>query len=97
MHTHEGAWVVGGQSLSFSSLKSPGLEKVNIIISVDLVVECLRLIFTVDTERGVFTTEMLSLLLLLFLPDNTLFLHCFVRLRSFIAKTLFKDKHFGQA
>ena len=97
MHIHEGAWVVSEQSPTFSWLKSSGLEKVNIIIPVDLVVECLRLIFTFDTELGVFTTEILSLLLLLILPDNILFLHCFVHLRSFIAKTLFKGKHFSQA
>ena len=55
---------------------------------VDLVVEPFRLIFTIEIEPGVFTTDMLSLLLLLLLPDNSpLFLHYFVTLRSLITET----------
>ena len=51
-------------------------------------VERFRLIFTVETELGVFTTDILSLLLLLVLPDNSpLFLHSFVPLRSLITET----------
>ena len=39
---------------------------------------------TIDTELGVFTTDLLSLLMLLFLPDNSLF---FCSLKTFIAET----------
>ena len=59
---------------------SQGSEKVNIIFSlvpVDLVIENFRLIFTIETEVGVFTTDTLSLLLLLHLPDNR---QCFLTL-----------------
>ena len=35
---------------------------------------CFRLIFTIEMELGVSTTDLSSLLLLLFLPENSLFL-----------------------
>ena len=51
-------------------------------------VECFRLIFTTETELRVFTTDILSLLFLLLLHDNScLFLHSFVLLRSLITET----------
>ena len=80
-----------GQSPSFSWLRSWGSEKVTIIIPqvpADLVVERFRLIFTIETELGGFTTDTVSLLLLLLLPDNSpLLLHSFVPLRSLITET----------
>ena len=46
-----------------------------------------RLIFTIETELGVFTTDILPLVLLLLLPDDScLFLHSFVPLRSLITE-----------
>ena len=66
-------------------------EKVSIIIPqvpIDLVVEHFRLIFTIETELGVFTAVIYSLLLLLLLPDSScLFLPSFVPLRSLITET----------
>ena len=47
----------GPHSLSFINW---GIEKINIInlwVSVDLVVECFRLIFTIETELGVFPSD----------------------------------------
>lgn len=58
--------------------------------SIDLVVEPLRLVFTIktETELGVFTTHILPLLFILLLPDNTcLFLYSFVPRRSLITET----------
>ena len=52
-------------------MEVPGSEKVNIIIPwvpVALVVEDFRLIFIIETELGVFTTDMLSLLSFTCLP-----------------------------
>ena len=49
---------------------------------------CARLIFTVETELGVFISDLLSLLLLLLLPGySRLFLHSFISLRSLITET----------
>ena len=51
-------------------------------------VQHFRLIFTIERELGVFTSDILSLLLLLLLPDDTgLFLHSFVTLRQLITET----------
>ena len=79
-------------------MKSQGLEKVNIFIPqvpVYLGVECFRLIFTIETELGVFAIDIFAIAKIL-LPDNScLFLHSFVPLRSLI-RDLFKDKHCGQ-
>ena len=88
------------QNLSFNWLTSWRSEKANIIIPsfpVDLVVECFRLIFTIETELGVFTTDILFLLSLLLLPDNShLFLHsCLLSIINYW--DLFKGKHCGQA
>lgn len=48
---------------------------------------CFRLIFTFETELGVCTTDLLSLLLLLLLPDNShLFLHSFVSLITLLLR-----------
>ena len=50
-------------------------------------VESVRLVFTTETELGVFTTDISPLLLLLLLPDNGhLFLNFFVPLRSLITE-----------
>ena len=50
-------------------------------------VESFRLIFTIERGLGVFTTDILSLLLLLRLLDNSrLFLHSFALLRSLITE-----------
>lgn len=38
--------------------------------SVDLVVRYFRIIFTVETDLGAFTTDVLFLIFLLLLPDN---------------------------
>lgn len=69
----------GGQSPSFSWLKSHGSEKVNInlpLVPADLVVEGFRLMFTIETDLGIIVTAVVSLLLLLLLPDHSpLFLH----------------------
>lgn len=75
------SWVTleGGQSPSFSWLKSHGSEKVNInlpLVPADLVVEGFRLMFTIETDLGIIVTAVVSLLLLLLLPDRSpLFLH----------------------
>ena len=58
---------------------------VNIIIPyvpIDLLVELFSLIFTIETELGVFITDVLSSLLLLLLLDNSpLLLHSFFSLK----------------
>ena len=71
-------------------MKSQWSEKVNIIIPqvpFDLVVEHFRLIFTSETELGVFRTGTSSLLVSLLLPYNSpLFLHSSVPLRSVVTE-----------
>lgn len=73
-----------------SSTRSQGSEKVSIIrphISVGLVVEHLRLIFIIETEAGVFATDILSLLLYLCPITVVFFLPSFVPSWSFIPDT----------
>ena len=68
-----------------------GSEKARVIIPevpADLVGEHLRLIFTTETEMGVFTTDILSLLLSLLLPGNShLLSNSFVPLGSLLTET----------
>ena len=61
-----------------------------------IIVESFRLIFIIETELGVFTTDIWSLLLLLLLSDNNaLFLHFFFLIFNYW--DLFKDKNCSQA
>ena len=57
-------------------------------------VEYFRLMLTIERELEIFTTDILTLLLLFPL---IFFLHSFVPLRLLIPETCFKDKHCGQA
>ena len=55
---------------------------------MDLEAKLFGLIFTIETEPGVLTTDILSSLLFLLLPDNSsLFRHSLVALRPRITET----------
>ena len=54
--------------------------------------KCFRLIFTIEIELGIFTTHLLSFLLLLLLPDN----NRFVLSRALLLRP-FQGEHYGQA
>ena len=81
MHIHEKAWAVDSSTESKLPEKSGRSEKLNIFIlwvSVDLVVEHFRLIYTTLTELATFTTDIIpTTATLLLLPGNSLFVHYF--------------------
>ena len=79
------------QSPSFSELKSKGSEKIKIVtpqVAVDVVIQHVKLIFTIEQNWEPLQLIILFFLLLLLLPYNcSLFLHSFIPLRLLTTET----------
>ena len=73
------AWAITESKLSLIDFTGVRKGQYGLLIGspVDLVIEHFRLIFTIETEVGVFTPDTLSSLLLLHLPDDS---QCFLTL-----------------